>query len=209
VRRLLRILTVLSLLLFPATIVVWVRSYWVTDEWSYTARRRVSERTQQTTRAVGLDSGRLRLLFSRLLYDDAWMASLGFLPIRTGTQFQHASGTPRVIAQVPGGPDLVVIRRFLGFEYGVVNPTPRTRDLLQTRWVSVPLWLVAFCTAWPPLLTWRKRRRLRRAGALRRCPACGYDLRATPGRCPECGAVPAFSPGLPPFPVPPTAHQFP
>jgi hypothetical protein len=47
----------------------------------------------------------------------------------------------------------------------------------------------------PPLLfailpTWRAVRFLpgrarRRAG---RCPSCGYDLRATPDRCPECGS---------------------
>lgn len=35
----------------------------------------------------------------------------------------------------------------------------------------------------------RRKRRARAAGGL--CPACGYDLRATPGRCPECGAAPA------------------
>ena len=37
---------------------------------------------------------------------------------------------------------------------------------------------------------WRRRRLVRRVVA-GRCPACGYDLRATPGRCPECGRAAA------------------
>jgi hypothetical protein len=52
----------------------------------------------------------------------------------------------------------------------------------------------------PPLVVIWVARRIdarRRRGRIARglCPACSYDVRATPGRCPECGeALPARCP---------------
>ena len=63
------------------------------------------------------------------------------------------------------------------------------QDHKLTAWV--PYWLLLLIFA--PLPLWvgtvyraRRIRASRRKRGL--CAACGYDLRASPGRCPECGA---------------------
>jgi hypothetical protein len=67
----------------------------------------------------------------------------------------------------------------------------------STLWnLLIPYWMLTAVTLVLPVTTmvqwarWRARRCRRSRGL---CAACGYDLRATPGRCPECGAVPAAS----------------
>ena len=76
-------------------------------------------------------------------------------------------------------------KRFLGFGTDVQWPE------YGGRYVNIPHWFVAGCTALIAALCgrvfWRRSRR-HRLRATGRCTACGYDLRATPGRCPECGA---------------------
>jgi hypothetical protein len=69
------------------------------------------------------------------------------------------------------------------WSWGTV-PEPRA-----TFWVArIPLWLITLPAAIIPIArlvpVFRRRRRHPRRGF---CPACGYDLRATPDRCPECG----------------------
>ena len=61
--------------------------------------------------------------------------------------------------------------------------------------IVFPTWLVLIITAILPArrLLVRSRRPSHPA-----CPACGYDLRATPHRCPECGTEPTAIPNAQP-----------
>ena len=73
----------------------------------------------------------------------------------------------------------------------------RARHYVDTRWAGYrsDRWILAG-PHWAPMAlllvlpaAWaRRRRKARRARRLGLCPACGYDLRASPGLCPECGA---------------------
>jgi hypothetical protein len=53
--------------------------------------------------------------------------------------------------------------------------------------VRVPFWCILALVLIPIGVRIRRGRHQIAPGL---CPACGYDLRATPDRCPECGATP-------------------
>ena len=172
-RRLLKLLTVLSLLLCVAVVALWVRSYRWSDQllwWSPDAAL-----------AVYYDHGRVYLAA-------AWPLS------------QSKRGWERVARDVTGQPG--VWERdagafnysvsLLGFGYGNVDRVDGIADRL--RLVTVPHWFLCLAFAALPasrLVSALRCRRLARAGL---CVRCGYDVRASPGRCPECGEVVASTP---------------
>ena len=87
-------------------------------------------------------------------------------------------------------------REWAGLGSGRLNFDGGDRGVVRINEVYLPLWAgvvpagVVFLTMIGVVV--RQGRRARRH-AFGRCPACGYDLRATPGRCPECGTAAASS----------------
>jgi hypothetical protein len=78
----------------------------------------------------------------------------------------------------------------IGFSSGI--DVPRNARVARHWWgLEVPHWLTLLVISLPLGIAGVRRWRRRRVSGLERCNACGYDVRATPGRCPECGAVPA------------------
>ncbi len=57
--------------------------------------------------------------------------------------------------------------------------------------ISLPYWLLVATTGGAGWWVGRRPRLVRRRMRHGLCLACGYDVRATPGRCPECGYEPA------------------
>jgi hypothetical protein len=169
-RVLLHLAALTSTLLCVAVCAMWARSYWSLDHFGVSERVSPSGAAQ---RAWVIWSGR---------------GALGLL-------VAHYTDTP-----APGGqldfafepsnlagwtlPTDTPMKR-LGFGYNHVDdPRQGYREAYLPHWLAALL-LAAFPAVW---LRHELRRR-RRLAHPHLCAACGYDLRASPGRCPECGST--------------------
>jgi hypothetical protein len=167
-RRLFTVLSALSLVLCAATVVLWVRSYWRSDFVGWSGPSRVA----------GSLSVQGMIRVDHATYPAPW-------------QGWRMQSSPR--SDLPGGLSAEASHpgnkiRLLGAGYREIDYGDGSA---LRRSVYLPHWMLAGVAALGPAawacVAWRRSRR-RPAGL---CLACGYDLRATPGRCPECGTAAA------------------
>jgi hypothetical protein len=190
-RRLLNLLTALSLLLCVADCGMWVRSRDSFDHlrWRYAVEVSPRERCERSLHVLSV-RGRMILASSRDRYSP-------FPPWKEWTQPQPRVGVTLETSSDEAGwanfeqemytfADRFARHRLLGVatvEYGsTANHGGPSRDFAG---VIVPHRLFALALALPAAGWAVARRRARRRPG--HCPRCGYDLRATPDKCPECG----------------------
>jgi hypothetical protein len=169
-RRLLNLLTALSLLLCVAVTALWVR---VRVCWDIFHVRLPGHVVYVSTDPSGVAVGWWR----RAEYDifaEEWRS------------FLHAAESVSERAQQHQR----FFRPYVHWRFAGFYKAQQARVVPRWTAVGVPLWfpLVVFGVLPTARVRALARRRRHRSSGL--CPSCGYDLRATPGRCPECGRPP-------------------
>jgi hypothetical protein len=173
-RRLLNLLTLVSLLLFVAVAVLWVVSMFRGLAVEYWA--------PACARTWGISCSRGEIGLSR----------------STGAPVSGVAGGLRFYSQRPVSPIdslRTLVGPIAGFQFNVLGvakfqarPGTTILDLFY-----FPCWLALALTAVLPV---RRHLLARRRDRVGHCVNCGYDLRATPDRCPECGTMPQADPAL-------------
>ena len=190
-RRLLNLLTTLSLLLCVAAVVLWVRSYWRGESvWSASAQVDGGGTLHRRFWRLTSGGGALDLYCVGGSTPDRSFTRL--FPVGREGEYQRIGDAETAAVGKDVGARLRLgLRRSPRDAMGYLSAP----DGKRLAWIGtsvrvvLPYWLMAVVTGvGPAVWAWRRRRRRRRGGA-GLCPACGYDLRATPGRCPECGTT--------------------
>jgi hypothetical protein len=176
-RSLFNVLTTLSLLLWVATAVLWVRSILLEEGFkSYKV-------DPKTGSCFMVDIEWDRGVFGVCIWssNSPENPSNGPWPLSASQPLHYV----RYFHGSPGG--------FLGqigsIEFGHYrnSRTDFSYGLLVRFFVIIGL--CSILPVWRFILEVRKRERVMRRGLRNQCVRCGYDLRATPDRCPECGTI--------------------
>lgn len=177
-RRLFTILAGISFLLCIGFAVLWVRSYWAFNTFSWP--RPHGQGTSIDEYAAASERGILWLRYHPNAWEDDFN---GAIKNRWDFDSWPACGTMGVAREETWG------------RTGFIYEGFQTKDSRAGFYISCPHWFAVATSAILPAL-WiqgvhRHRRRTRRI-RLGLCLTCGYDLRASSDRCPECGtATPA------------------
>jgi hypothetical protein len=182
-RRLLNVLTALSLLLCAAAVALWVRSYFRSDTVHHTRMTRGDAFADITFWT--LDSARGSMAVRR---DCNHLPRVGPATLRvTLWKWESHGATDRgYLGPVAAARPVVFLRR-AGFEfYGARFDGADGGRSVQWR-VTWPVWAAVALTDARPLGRLCRRVRRGRYGP-GHCRGCGYDLRGNEsGVCPECG----------------------
>lgn len=203
-RRLLGALSVFSLVLGGITVVLWVRSYWVADRLTIQRAHYRQARGDEEDAEMSPYRGKI------VIY--AIQINRGSILVHTERSVELLLGPENLrdwkeywpegslamwnrdeAAPTPVHFDVFnVVNEFddldrFGFFFGTAdrNGISSFVNFHMTE-ASVPAWFVMTVFATPFAIRLVRLFRSRRRNAAGLCPACGYDLRGTPGRCPEC-----------------------
>lgn len=153
-------------------VVMWLRSYRVSDAWTYRHTGAADDGAMKV-RTFGVWWAR----GSMVMQYDAWQV---FTHVRPG---RHAVRWTRHPAST-ASEGLVHVKPKqlpLGFMYAGDTVGASSRAIAVPAWL--PVLVLGLSVAWfgrRSYVRWRRNR-------LGLCPRCGYDLRASEGKCPECG----------------------
>jgi hypothetical protein len=175
-RRFFTCASVLSLSLCVATCALWVRSHWVADD----------VQTESATTLYDLTSSLGRVQFYHATLPPRWFARKT-LWRRIAPPFDATGCIPFPAPGVRAHFSKAGFGFYLtdGDTAPATNPFSFSTQYYPDWNLGLPHWFLAAAFMLLPMIHQLTRRR-RIPG---HCPACGYDLRATPDRCPECGAV--------------------
>ena len=198
-KRILRILVnfaiLVSLLLCAATVVLWVRSYYVRDRFHLIRLPSAPLPGDVPDPDLPLRMGRYNQLFingypgklqlGHLDFDEVYLP-----PAAPGDLWDWGWHADKVIWNIDEIDRYTVSRFGFGVDWkthwGLMEAERHVHAL------RLPFWFLTMVLGAMPAQ--RLRRYFRQAKFPHgRCPGCGYDLRATPDRCPECGNVPKKS----------------